>query len=296
MNKNALANVKKISDYRFSNYTTYGCGGAASVAYFPESFSQTAAVYDYLIDSGIRFVVLGNGSNVLASDNPYRGAVICTKRLRGIRRTGENALFCRAGTSVNLLLKYCTENGFGGLEFLAGIPATVGGIVCMNGGAANNYIGERVTKVKFYDGKFRTFSNNYCNFANKYSTMRDINGVVLGAEIRFDLSESSDVAHKIEYFLRARANQPKGKSCGCVFKNPKGLSAGKIIDEAGLKGLKSGCAEVSSEHANFILNRGDSSADVYRLIREVKRRVFEKTGIVLEEEVVYIGEFNDTDS
>lgn len=290
----ALEKVKKVTDFYFSKNTTYGLGGRANVAYYPKTITQAVAVFDYLKASGQNFITLGNGSNVLASDKNYDGAVIVTKQLSGIYRTGNNTFFCRAGTTVSSLLKYCKANGFGGLEYIAGIPATIGGLVYMNGGAGGKYVASNIVKVKFYDGKMHVFSNKNCCFGNKYSTMRDINCLILGAEFSFEPKSSEDIQCDIDTFLKRRSFHPKGKSCGCVFKNTGVVSVGKLIDEIGLKGLSIGGAIVSQEHANFIINRGGSSADVYRLIREVKQRVFEKTGILLEDEVVYIGEFNDT--
>lgn len=287
-----LKNVCAEKPFRFSEHTTYGCGGLARGAYFPQSIRQTVAAYNVLSKRG-KLAILGNGSNVLASDKFFNGYVIGTKRLAGIVRTGENTVFCRAGTTVAALLKYCIANGLGGLEFLAGIPATCGGLALMNGGAAGKFIGDSIAYVKFYDGKIRNLSNNYCKFGHKYSIMRDINGIILGCGLNFTLCRGESVAENIRGFLKARSGQPKGKSCGCVFKNHGGISAGKIIDGAGLKGLRIGSAEVSGQHANFIINSGESSSDVYALIKEVKRRVFECTGIRLEEEVVYIGDFND---
>lgn len=286
--------VRREENFNFSKHTTYGLGGAANVAYYPESEKQVKAVFDYLTANGETFVTLGNGSNVLVSDENFDGAVIVTKCLTGFRRTGENTFFCYAGTTVSALLKYCISNGFGGLEYLAGIPATLGGLLFMNGGAGGKYIESNVVKVKFYDGKIHSFSNKSCHFGNKYSTMRDINCIIIGAELKFIPQNSTDIKEKINEYLERRRFHPKGRSCGCVFKNLNGISAGKLIDEAGLKGLSIGGATVSREHANFIINRGGIAADVYLLIKEVKRRVFERTGIRLEDEVVYIGEFNDT--
>lgn len=291
-----IKNVYTERNFSFAENTTYGCGGTAEIAYFPESIRQTVAVYDYLKDSGQKFITLGNGSNVLASDKFYDGAVISTKRLTGVIRTGEDTVFCRAGTSVAALLKYCITNGLTGIEFLAGIPATCGGLVFMNGGAGGKFIGDKILSVKFYDGKMHDFSNNCCKFGHKYSIMRDINGIILGFTLKLDRSDSETVRENISNYLKKRANQPKGKSCGCVFKNIGEISAGKIIDEAGLKGLTIGGAQVSLQHANFIINSGKNSSDVYALIHEVKRRVLENTGISLDEEVVYIGDFNDSDS
>lgn len=285
-----IENVPSEKNFNFSLNTTYGCGGSADIAYFPESIRQAEAVYNYLTANKIKFVTLGNGSNVLASGKRFDGAVICTKGLKGIYRYG-NSIFCRAGTKVGALLKYCIDNGLSGLEHLAGIPATMGGLVYMNGGAGGKYICDNVISVKLFDGKIRNFSNEQCNFGYKYSTMRDINSLILGVRLEVKPENSEIVRKNVGGFLEKRKWHPKGKSCGCVFKNPDGLSAGKLIDEAGLKGFNIGGAEVSREHANFILNNGARPEDIYSLIKEVKRIVNERTGIMLEEEVVYIGDF-----
>ncbi len=290
----ALSRVRKVTDFDFSKNTTYGLGGKAKAAYFPKNIKEVAAVYDYLSNSGEKFLTLGNGSNVLVSDKGFDGLVIATKDFKGAYRTGENTFFCRAGTTVSSLLKYCLRYGFGGLEYLAGIPATVGGLCYMNGGVNSKHVGDDIVSVKIYDGKMRVFDNKTCGFGNKYSTMRDINCIILGAELRFTPKSSKEIENSISEILDMRRAQPKGKSCGCVFKNYGGVSAGKIIQDAGLKGYNLGGATVSADHANFIINNGGSSSDVYKLISEVKKKVLERMGIGLEEEVVYIGEFNDT--
>lgn len=284
-------NVPQIENFKFSSNTTYGLGGGAIAAFCPESVRQAIAVYNYLNENKIKYAVLGNGSNVLASDKFYDGAVIITKRLDEIIVTSDSTVFCRAGVNVSALLKFCVNRGLSGVEFLAGIPATIGGVVCMNAGVSGKYIDGSVLNVELYDGRIRNFSNKQCNFGHKYSIMRDVNGLILGVWLDLKREKPAKVKENINYYLDKRRGLPKGKSCGCVFKNPEGISAGKLIDEAGLKGLKIGGAEVSLKHANFILNNGAASADVYRLIKTVKSKVFEKTGILLEEEVVYIGEF-----
>ena len=289
-----LGKVKTEENFSFAKNTTYGLGGCAKIAYFPENEMQVAAVFDYLKSTDEKVFVLGNGSNVLASDKFFDGAVISTKLLKGVQRRG-NALYCLSGTTVAELLNFCVKYGLSGLEYLAGIPASIGGLCLMNGGISNKRISDNVLNLRLYDGKMRILTNKNCNFGNKHSTMRNIECVILGAELA--VKQSNSVKENIEYFLKARSGQPKGRSCGCVFKNtPTGDSAGKIIDEAGLKGLSIGGAKVSDRHANFIVSEGNSSADVYKLIKKVKREVYERLQVNLEEEVVYIGEFNDFDS
>lgn len=287
----SLNTLKSEKNFSFAKNTTYKCGGIAEIAYFPESVKQTVATYDYLSKSGKDFIILGKGSNVLASDRNFKGAVLATRNLSGINRISQNSIFCYAGTTVSQLLKYCIEYGISGLEYLAGIPATIGGLVLMNGGAGGFYIADNVVNVMLYNGSIRSFTNKKCNFGYKYSIMRDINAIILGVELRIFNKDSQTVQKNVSLYLNKRRNQPRGASCGCVFKNCGNLSAGKIIEDVGLKGLAYGNAYVSKEHANFIINGGKSALDVYRLIKSVKEEVFSQTGIKLEEEVVYIGDF-----
>lgn len=291
MDSGNIGNIKSVKNFSFAKNTTYACGGEAEIAYFPNSIKQATKIYDYLNLSGKKIFVLGNGSNVLASEKGFQGAVLCTKNLKGVSQTSANTLFCCAGTTVGELLKFCRANGFGGLEYLAGIPATVGGLALMNGGANGFYIADNIVNVMLYNGTIRSFSNKKCNFGYKYSIMRDINCLILGIELRVYPQSSEKVSENISLYLQFRKRLPVGASCGCVFKNVANISAGKLIEEAGLKGLSTGKAFVSREHANFIINGGGSSGDVYALIQDVKRRVYERSGIMLEEEVVYIGDF-----
>lgn len=286
--------VEFVENFTFARNTTYGLGGGALGAYFPKSREEVELVVSALLNADRKFTVLGCGSNVLASDSGYDGVIISTRKLTEIRLTDGNFLYCGSGVTVAKLLKFCQNNGVGGLEYLAGIPATVGGLALMNGGVAKRHIGDDIEEVEFFDGKYRNFTQKQCHFANKHSTMRDIIGVICGVKIKIVPQPKEITQRKIAETLKDRAYLPKGKSCGCVFKNGEDYSAGKIIDGCGLKGLKVGLAEVSPAHANFIINRGSCAADVYKLIHIVKRAVFDMTGIDLVEEVVYIGDFNDT--
>lgn len=289
-----LEEIKQERNFSFAKHTTYGLGGTAKIAYFPQTEQQSAEVFDYLNLCGEKFVVLGNGSNVLASDDSFEGAVICTRLMKGIERK-DNSIYCLSGTSVAELLYYCVKNHLSGLEYLAGIPASVGGLCLMNGGIAGMRISSNVLNLCLYDGKFRNLANKNCNFGNKHSTMSDINCIILGAELSVDSSDA--VEEKIDYYLKQRSSQPKGRSCGCVFKNTDtNESAGKIIDCAGLKGMTFGGAKVSEKHANFIISDGNSAKDVYKLIQKVKSEVYKRLRVNLVEEIVYIGEFNDFDS
>ncbi len=293
---NKSLTVCKNDGFTFAANTTYGLGGKAFAAYFPENIVQATKAFDICAKQGKGTFVLGNGSDVLASDSGFDGNVISTKRLRGIIGLSGNRIFCLAGTRISDLLKYCAERGLGGLEFLYGIPATVGGAAYMNAGISDYSIGAHIEKVLVYDGKKRYFDQKSCNFTYRHSTMRDINCLILAVVIRLEAVSIVEIEARTDFFRQKRMRLPKGRSCGCVFKNPEGYFAGALIERANLKGVAIGSASVSPEHANFIINNGRSSADVKALIDLVKRTVKEKFGITLYEEVVYIGDFDGTDS
>ncbi|MCH5142579.1 MAG: UDP-N-acetylmuramate dehydrogenase [Clostridiales bacterium] len=287
-----IENIDFELNLDFSKHTTYGLGGIAEIAYFPKNSEEVQSIIEYLKHIKKDYVILGNGSNILASDKYFNGAVISTKNLNSIEIKDE-IIICGSGVKVYEFLKFCIKYGAIGYEYLAGIPATLGGITYMNGGVPNRHIGDDILNVWICDGKIKKLTNQNCNFGNKYSTMRDINSCILQIELPIVRSESEVVRQNIRKYLLSRKNQPKGRSCGCVFKNGANYSAGKLIDECGLKRFSVGKAYVSHKHANFIVNNGDSAQDVFNLISLVKRKVYEKTRILLEEEVVYIGEFDD---
>ena len=287
-----IENVEFELDFDFSRHTTYGLGGRAEIGYFPKNSEEVKAVIDYLEQNCKKYVILGSGSNILASDKYFNGAVVSTENLNSIKIVGES-IVCGSGVKVSEFLKFCVKYGLSGYEYLAGIPATLGGLAYMNGGIPKRHIGDDIINICLYDGNVRKLSQNCCNFGNKYSTMRDINACILQIELQIKRSDSEIVRKNINNYLLSRKNQPKGKSCGCIFKNGTNYSAGQLIDECGLKGLSIGKAQVSNLHANFIINCGNCAQDVFNLISLVKRKVYEKTDILLEEEVVYIGEFDD---
>ena len=288
--KKLFIKLESKLNFDFAKNTTYGCGGIAKIAYFPKNTLEVIVVFEIIKLNNYKYFVLGNGSNVLASDKFYNGAVICTKKFKGIYRTDKNKIYCSAGTQVSEILKYCKIHLLSGLEYLSKIPATIGGIAFMNGGISGNYVQNNVINVKVLNGKIDKFSTQKCNFRYKHSTMRDINCFILGVELSVLTNSEDNITNLINFYNDRRKHLPKGKSCGCVFKNPPNCSAGELIDKCNLKGCFIGNAVVSNSHANFIINYGKSSHDVYLLIKFVQNSVFKKFNVMLEEEVVYIGD------
>ena len=188
------------------------------------------------------------------------------------------------------LLTYLTQAGLGGVEFLAGIPCTLGGILFMNGGAGGQYIADCVESVRVYrDGQVTDLPMSACGYAYKQSIFMRTGDVILGGKLRLKHSAPNAVQEEIKRWLLKRAHLPKGKSMGCVFKNPQGYTAGKLIEEAGLKGQRVGGAKVSEQHANFILNdRGATANDIHTLIALIKDTVWQRYSVRLEEEIRYL--------
>jgi UDP-N-acetylmuramate dehydrogenase len=183
------------------------------------------------------------------------------------------------------------EKGLSGLEFLAGIPAQAGGLVCMNAGTRAGHIADVAESVTFLRGKkFVTYSKQECAFGEKESIFQHERAVILSVRFRLCCTTSEKVRQKIAAAEKLRSGQPKGRSMGCVFQNPyPSLSAGALIDACGCKGWRQGGAVVSAEHANFILNENNATAaDVQTLIGRVKERVYQTTGILLREEIRYM--------
>jgi len=341
--KKLFLQIKSEENFDFSKHTTYGCGGIAKKAFFPKNTLEAICVFEKIIKTKTKFCILGNGSNVLASQKFFNGVVVCTKNFKGIFKKSNEKIYCLAGTTVQEIINFCKKNSLGGLEFLYKIPATIGGLALMNGGAGGIYLENFVIKIKIFNTKIRNLNKSECNFKYKRSTMQDIICLILGVELKIFASSTMQISKKLHLVAKNRFGLPKGRSCGCIFKNyflddiksvncaknlplnnnstlnfiyakddlrlaklnlhnkkfveenkvrlGKFISAGQIIEECGLKGYKIGCAEVSNEHANFIINYGKNSFDVYNLIQFVKDEVYKKKGILLEEEVRYIGEF-----
>jgi len=236
---------------------------------------------------------LGGGSNVLIGDKGVRGLTVKISNFK-FQISNLTNIEVGAGLPLSLLLDKCVENSLTGLEFMAGIPGTVGGAVRGNSGAWQKNFSDRIIKVKVLtpSGEIEEIDKKDCLFAYRESRFKKSGDIILEAEIALEKAEGQEIKKRIKVFLEKRACQPKEPSAGCVFVNPKPLSAGQMIDQCGLKGKSFGGAKVSEEHANFIVNTGGARAvEVVSLIELVKKAVKEKFNIDLQEEIVRVGEF-----
>ena len=275
--------------FSFAKNSTIGCGGEAKIAFAPKSVAEFTALLAQLDGDGIPYYVLGNLSNVLPSDECTERAVVLTKGLNGVAFIDGGA-FVYAGATVGSFLGGCKRNGKSGAEYLVGIPCTIGGAVFMNAGAAERYICENVESVLVYrKGDKRIIPAKECGFSYKKSAFMENGDVIIGCSLRLHSATEEEIVANERYYLDKRKHLPKGRSMGCVFKNPKGGFAGDLIERSGLKGLRIGGAKISEEHANFIINdRNATSKEIYELITVAKNAVKMQYGVTLEEEIRYL--------
>lgn len=274
-------NVSSLNNVSLSDFCTYHTGGKArsiKIVYDVDGLIETA-VGDY--------TVIGSGSKLLISDNGYDGKVILM-RLSGIKLT-DNGVYAYAGVPLPALSRFCETNSLDGMAWACGIPGSVGGAIKLNAGAFGNSISDVVNWVEvFENGKIKKISKDEMDLKYRSS---NISSLIVGAEFALQKTDEDLSIKRKKYFSLRRAKQPRGFSCGSVFKNAD-KPAGWYIEQAGLKGLVQGGAEISEKHANFIINTGfASSRDIYTLIRTIKAEVKSKFGVFLQEEVIYLGEF-----
>ncbi len=274
-----------------SRHTSFGIGGPAEIYCRPKNEEDLSGLLRFARSEGIDTLALGNGTNILVKDGGVPGIVIHTA-FETLILEGE---ILTAGSALSLadLLEFCVENSVAGLEFMAGIPGSVGGALATNSGAYGHDFGERVVWLRGVnmDGSAVEQSVGGEEFAYRGSNFKG-KMVIEGVRISVEKGESETLRREIsEYLGRRKKSQPIGeRSAGCIFKNPEGLHAGKLLDSAGLKGKTHGGAEVSQIHANFIINRGGASAkDVLYLIELAKDAVREKQGVELEHEIAIVG-------
>ena len=285
-----------IRNAEMRRYTTLKLGGPADWLAFPRSREEIAEMFDEARQAGIPVTVIGHGSNLLVADTGIRGLVIrVEKNMRAIRREG-NFLTAEAGAMLAAAAAAAAEAGLSGLEFASGIPGTVGGAAVMNAGA---YGGEMkdillAADILEMDGTPDRTDAAGLELGYRHSNIPELGRTVLGASFRLLKGDPAEIEAKMKDLnARRKEKQPlEYPSAGSTFKRPEGYFAGKLIEDAGLKGFSSGGAQVSEKHAGFVINRGDATAkDILQLIQEVQRRVFEHSGVRLEPEIRMAGEF-----
>lgn len=278
-------------------YTSARIGGPADVLVTAESADELARIVKLLWKLDVDYIMLGGGSNVLVSDRGVRGVVVLN-RAKAVRfhNGDEPSVTAESGVIFSNLANRCAAKGFGGLEWAATVPGTIGGAVYGNAGAFGGDMTVNLIWAELLTENGREkFSVEQMGYGYRTSLLKrgEIDAVVLSAQLGLKNSTKEEATVKIEQFSAHRkATQPPGASMGSMFKNPNGDYAGKLIEAAGLKGVRIGNAEISPLHGNFFINHGTTKADDIRaLIQLVQKTVKEKQGVDLELEIELVGEW-----
>lgn len=281
-----------VADYPLADASLYKVGGSARLALLPRTREEVEAAYVWVRTQDVPKIVLGGGSNVLIADAGFPGIVIFTNALNRLESLGEDRYLVEGGVVLDTLVRETiVANGYRGTGALTGIPGTVGGAVYMNAGTVNGSICEMMESVDVIteDGA-RTVAMDPSLYSYRGQSFCPPSGLILSGTFRFEKAVDDQQAIYDRYIERRARTQPKGNSCGSVFKNPEGGHAGQLIEACGLKGTRRGGAAISTLHANFIVNEnGATCEDILWLIDLCKRRVQEQFGIDLDEEVKIFG-------
>ena len=275
---------------RLSELTSLGLGGEIRLLLRPRTIASLSSLLRELHRGGIPFRTLGGGANIAGGPGPFEEPVILTRTLKQEPEFEGTTVRAGGGFNIKRLVRACVARNLAGLEWAEGIPGTVGGALVTNAGSYGSEFGQSVTEAAWLaeDGSIRRRRLGPADFSYRESPLRD-EGIVVEGLFTLREDEAEAVRGRMRAFQARRIqSQPPGeRSAGCIFKNPPGDSAGRIIDASGLKGLSVGGVVVSEVHANFIVNRGDAtSEDLFRLIDMIKENVLRESGIELMEEVV----------
>ena len=279
-----------------ARYTTFHIGGPADVLVNIAAASEIPLALRAAKLAGVPVTVIGNGSNVLVRDGGIRGLVIRIDGTMASIRRDVNCVIAQSGALMRSVANFATNEGLSGLEEIAGIPGTIGGGVIMNAGAYGGELAQVVTRVdavSLADGKSVSFEGDALGFGYRRSALMDAGVIVTEVTMQLQPGDPANIKARIDELAKARREkQPlEYPSAGSTFKRPEGHFAAKLIDDCGLRGLSVGDAQVSEKHAGFVINRGSARAsDVLELMHEIKKRVYEATGIVLEPEIRILGE------
>lgn len=281
-------NLEKIEkDISLSTLTTYKTGGIAKLVVYPNNINNLKQMLKLIHKYNIKYFILGKGSNTLFSDKEFNGVIIKLDKLNNFK-IKQTELYVESGMILSKLVQASVKNELTGLEFAIGIPGTIGGAIYMNAGAYGNNMSNIVKSVIVLNEKFqiKEIPLEELKFDYRYSIFQDNKNLIcVAANIKLEHGNHDEIASKIkENLLKRKNSQPlEYPSAGSVFRNPEGNYAGKIIEELGLKGKNIGGAEISTKHANFIINKNNaSSSDILNLIKLVQKEVKDKYKIDLK--------------
>lgn len=293
--RGCLAGGTLLCQEPMKRHTTFQAGGPADYYAAPKTEEQLGRLLVFLRKEKIPYYILGNGSNLLVSDSGYRGVIVSTRELAGCEILGTRVR-AGAGIRLNHLAREICQAGLAGFEFAAGIPGTLGGAVVMNAGAYGGEMAQVLTKVRVLtpEGMAEEIPVEELELGYRSSCIPRREYVVLSAELALSAGEPEEIRSRIEELARRRRErQPlEYPSAGSTFKRPEGYFAGKLIMDCGLSGFRVGGACVSPKHCGFVVNDQNGTAeDIYRLCREIQKRVREAYGVNLTMEVKILGDF-----
>ncbi|MGN0438480.1 MAG: UDP-N-acetylmuramate dehydrogenase [Lachnospiraceae bacterium] len=281
-------------DEPMKNHTTFRIGGPADCLVTPETVEELDQVLASCKAANVPVFILGNGSNLLVSDKGIEGVVIQLFHQFNNYAVEGTVIKAQSGILLSKLGAIARQEALTGFEFAAGIPGTLGGAVVMNAGAYGGEMKDVITGVQVMDehGNLLELSNEELDFSYRHSIISEKNYIVIGATITLERGDREKIAAKMEELSIARkTKQPlEYPSAGSTFKRPEGYFAGKLIQDANLRGYQVGDAQVSEKHCGFVINRGNATAkDVIQLIKDVQEKVSEQFGVLLEPEVRLTG-------
>jgi len=281
-------------------HTTFRIGGPADLFVTPESIQAAADTIRVCKEQKMPYAIIGNGSNLLVADEGYRGVIIQIARNLNQISVNKEELRAQAGAMLSVIAKTALAEGLTGLEFASGIPGTLGGAVIMNAGAYGGEMKDvlKAVTVLTAEGEIRTVPADKLELGYRTSLAAKNGWIILEAVMKLNKGDTDAIRSRMEELKVQRVTkQPlELPSAGSTFKRPEGYFAGKLIMDAGLRGFSVGGAQVSEKHCGFVVNRGGATADDVRaLIRAVQKKVFENSGVMLEPEVKFLGDFAKAD-
>lgn len=277
------------------NHTTLKVGGNADVMVIPESIQDVIATLGFAKENNIPVTIIGNGSKLLVLDKGIRGIVIKFGSKFSDIQIESEYITVSAGMTLPRLAILAKDNSLSGLEFAAGIPGNVGGAVYMNAGAYGSEMSNVIEEVTYIDNnlKIQKIAKKDCEFGYRKSIFRSENFVILSTKLKLQTKNKEEIEALMKQNQESRkTKQPlEYPNAGSTFKRPEGYFVGKLIDDLGLKGYEIGGAQISTKHSGFIVNTGNATAlDVLNLINYIKEKVLETNGVLLEEEIIVLGE------
>ena len=292
----ALGSKKVKLDEPMKKHTTFRIGGVADYFVTPETVEEIQTIMKLCKEWDIVYYILGNGSNLLVGDDGYRGVIIQLYKNMNEMHITDTSIVAKAGVLLSQVANFAMENALAGLAFAAGIPGTIGGAIVMNAGAYGGEMKDVVSEVLLLTkaGEIQKLSGEEMQFGYRTSLAAKEDCIVLQVTFSLERADKETIyAHMKELKEKRITKQPLNyPSAGSTFKRPEGHFAGKLIEEAGLRGFQVGGAMVSEKHCGFVINSDNATAkDVDELMKQVIEKVYEQAGVVLEPEIKRLGEF-----